>query len=346
MEEQTIQQEQEQQQQPITNPETEQDYSTQNVQDSGTIPEDAPQTEEEHEIALTEDGELEFSNDFLGISDKNEEQKTDNANEKKTTPQPEKASTPNLYSPEELKSIPFERWDRGRLPAEIAAYYDAVQSQLTARQRVEQVRNAPMPNVLGEEPKPYTAKELVEAANKLAIERLGIKEEDFDPNYEEEHRAAVDLAKAELIQKRNYDVAVYKQRESEINELRNFNIGLANIPDFDGFSKWYDNALRTVGKTNEQVQSELIDIARNHGARAVMQIITDWYNAYSGHRQQNVNRLMGQSRQTPAPKAKVPPRLEGTQGGNNTNGKTYNMREFGQLDDDAQAQALMDMGIV
>ena len=46
------------------------------------------------------------------------------------------------------------------------------------------------------------------------------------------------------------------------------------------------------------------------------------------------------------PRAKTPPTLESTHGGNYEGRKSYNMRDFSKLDDDEQAQALIDMGIV
>lgn len=324
-----------------------------------------PAPESEPEIGITSDGEVKFSDSFFGDYGRDKSDKTDGTDiergnadvqgERTVPEQPnsEQAAQADtgaaqgelLYSPEELRSTPFEQWDRAKLPKEIADYYDAVKEQLEQRRNAEKIKNAPMPNMLGEEPKPYTAKELVKDANKLAMERLGIKDEDdFDPDYDAEHRAAVDLAKAELIQQRNTNIAMYQQRTSELNELRDFNARLVAMPDFNGFSKWYDNALVKVGKTNEQVQAELFNIAQHYGGRAVIQQLTNWYGMYRQEAAKQVQQVQQQAQQTPRPK--TPPTLESTQGGSQNNRKTYNMREFGQLDDDAQTQALMDMGIV
>lgn len=350
MEEQIAQQTQEQQQpqpeqyspqQPeATNPETEPENT------NTSIPEDAPAPE----VTITEDGEIDFKDSFFGISEEPQKKETDKEPEKATAPT---ATTPptNLYSPEELSSIPFENWDRGRLPSEIASYYDEVRNQLLRRQRAEQIRNTPMPNVLGEEPKPYTPKELIADANKLAMERLGVKEDDFDPEYDAEHRAAVDIAKSELLQQRNYDVAAYKQRAFEVNELMNFNAGLANLPDYDKFASWYVNAVQKAGKTNEQIQRELLLVAQQKGCREVIRIVSKWYNdfrhqTFQQAQAQATQQTQATQQQTQTPKTKIPPKLESSQGGNTTNRKTYDMRNFGQLDDDAQAQALIDMGIV
>ena len=299
------------------------------------LPEDEPvsdiQDREEPEIAVTSDGEVKFSDDFFD----------DDYGKAPEVSKPEqKPETPNLYSPEELRNTPFEQWEKARLPQEIASYYDAVREQLDTRQKVEQVRNAPMPPVMGSAPQPYTPKDLVADANKLAMERLGITDEmDFEPEYDAEQRAALDLARYELIQQRNQAIATYNQRAGEMRELQDFNARLVSMPDYGAFNQWYENALVKVGKTNEQIQAELTNIAQNYGGRAVISQVMNWYNMYKAEKQQ-------QAKAQKTPRAKVPPQLESTQGGNAGNHKVYNMRDFGNLDADEQAQALMDMGIV
>ena len=349
MDEQTTQQEQSQQfqQQQVTNQEAEQQDK-----EEPTLQEDAPQVEqqqsqEEPEIGITEDGEVTFKDGFFGDFSKKAEEDVTNKQPSTTTPQ---QTTPNYYTDEELQNIPFEQWDMARMPEEVRRYAEVLNKQREiqfkqqrAQQQAEQIRNTPMPNLLGEEPKPYTPKELVESANKLAMERLKIKEDDFDPEYDAEHRAAVDIAKNDLIQQRNYEAAVYRQKATEFNDLMNFNANLVKIPDYDKFSEWYDNAIQKIGKTNQQVQNELVSVAQQRGCYEVMRIIQSWYKTF---KQQAAQQAQAVEVKPQKEKAKIPPKLESTQGGNTSNRKTYNMRDFGQLDDDAQAQALIDMGIV
>jgi len=321
------------------------------------LPEDVPETadepaQEEPEIGLTSDGEVKFRDGFFGDYGKKEDsgngdQAGTDGGDDEHPPAAESNvdGAQRLYSPEELRTTPFEQWDRARLPKEIAAYYDAVSAQLTARQKAAEVKNAPLPPILGDAPKPYTPKELVEDANKLAMEKLGITDAmDFDPEYDAEQRAAVDLAKAELIQRRNYDMASYQQRAQEFSELRDFNARLVSSPDFASFDKWYGQTLKKVGKTNEQVQAGLYEIARTHGGRAVIQQLQTWYRMFRDETAA-AQQQAAQVKQTPRVK-RQPPKLESTQGGSTGGRRTYNMREFSQLDDDAQARALIDMGLV
>ena len=185
------------------------------------------------------------------------------------------------------------------------------------------------------------------------MERLGITDAmDFDPEYDAEHRAAVDLAKAELIQKRNYDVAVYQQRSMEFKELQDFNVQLVSLPvslpDFNQFNQWYLNTLTKIGKTDEQIKAGLYALAQSRGGREVIRQVKGWYNMYKqemAQQAQQAQQVQQLRNQTPRV-TKQPPKLESTQGGSTGPRRTYNMREFSQLDDDAQARALIYMGLV
>lgn len=334
MEEQIAQQTQEQpQQEQYSSPEVE------NKDINGSIPEDAP----EPEVSLNDEGELNFRDGFFG------DIKDDEPDESKTQqiPAVNQKQTLDYYTTEELQNTPFEKWDKNKLPEQVKTYYDVVAKQLELRQLSERVRNAPMDDIIGEAPKKYTAKEIADEARKEAMKKLGITETDeFSPDFDEEQRAAVDMARLEILQRMQREQALYDDRVAQCKELNAFNASLVQLPDFNQFNQWYLGKLKQIGKTHEEINNGLRVLAQKNGARAIINEVSSWYRDFKKEIGQYNQPLQTLSVKKSHSKSNIPPQLESTQGGNASSVRTYNMRDFGQLDDDAQAQALIDMGIV
>lgn len=285
---------------------------------------------------LDEDGNVNFGDEFFG--------------DVKDTPNNE----PNFYTEDELRNTPYEQWDESRLDGDIHKYTPIVREQLqqrNAQARAQNLQNIPLPSDITEV-KPYTPKELSDDAMRLACEKLGIEDpEDFD-DYEPEHRAAMNLAMNELIEKRNTDVQGYQRGQSEWGQLQNFNAELSQRPDFNEFNQWYMGKLQEAGVTAEQVNAGLYQYARRNGNRfsLIPQIIGTWYMEYQRERGNNSRQPMGRSGYgMPARsrrRASSPPVLESTRGNDYGGRRSINMRNFSEMDDDGQAAALMRMGVV
>ena len=290
-------------------------------QDDSTFDEplSAPQEDlGESEVAVDDSGEVSFSDDFFGdVKD-----------------EPEQEPLP-YYSDEELQNTPYEQWDFNRMPEPVKQYMNALNQQTMARQRQQAIQQRQPPQFLNEV-KQYTPRELAQESQKLAIEQLGIDEDDFD-EYEPEHQAALTLAQNELLQKRNAEVRNYQRNIGEYNQLQAFNQRLAAQPDFKDFDAWHSARLRTKGLTQQQIDAGLMQLANDRGFGAVQQVLGEWYREFQAER--------GRHRGFSRARNLRPPVLEGTRGGDSAD-RSYNMRNFGEMDSDAQARALMDMGIV
>ena len=302
--------------------------------------------EPEAEIApdgarLGADGNVEFGENFFG--DVHEKTKDEARNE------------PKYYTDDELRATPYEQWDTERLSGDISKFVPIVREQLQHRQaqsRAQTIENIPMPSDI-QEVKPYTPHELSEEAMKLACEKLGLEApEDFD-DYEADHRAAMQLAMNELMEKRNAEVAGYQRGQSEWGQLQKFNAELSRRPDFEDFNEWYRGKLQEAGVTAEQVNAGLYQYARSNGNRfsVIPQIIGTWYGEYqrerSGNRQPRYEaRTARYPQPNTAARRSKPPVLESTRGNDYGGRKRINLETFGDLDSDEQASALMRMGLV
>ena len=297
------------------------------VQDDNGLPSDG---------ISVKDGEVEYSDDFFGDIPKEEAE--------------EVHEEPKYYSNDELKNTPFEQWDKNRLQGDVRDFYPIVQEQIrqrNARQAVQQaaqnMQNAPMPEFMAE-PKHYTPHELAEEAKKLACEKLGIDDPSDYDNFEEEHQAAFSMAMQELVQKNWSDSQAYERGKSEWQQLQRFNAELAAQPDFNDFNQWYMNALQARGLTHDQVNNYLYQTALKNGNRfsLIGQMIGNWYREY--RQSKGTQGLQQRGKQNA--RAKTPVQLEGTGGNAPEMRRRVDMSRFGELDDDAQAEALMRMGIV
>lgn len=312
-----------------------------------TEPEPEPEPEPAElktDWGITEDGEIEFSDDFLSDTEKNlfpnrtPEEPEQGQPTQQSEPQPEQ---PQYYTPEELANTPYEQWDINRLNGDVKNFVPIVQQQIAQRQAYAQAqagqRQAAQDQLSNYIPAPvqYSPKELAEAAQKLAVEKLGLESpEEFD-EYEVEHRAALSLAMQELSGQRQSEIANYQRASGEYQQLQNFNRQLASQPDFKEFYTWYEGKLKARKLTPQMVNDALWNNAVNNGGNFsyIAGLMGNWYREF---------------RQTKAtrPKAQKPPTLESTRGKSYEGTGGVNLSDFGDMDSERQAQTLIKMGIV
>ena len=273
-------------------------------------------------VTLTPEGDLEFKDEFF-----------DNiGNDDPVTPKP--------YTQDELKSTPFEYWDVNRLEGDIRDYVPIVRDQMMRRQMEQQLSMRPETPPIVNAPQQYTPKELAEAAQKLACEKLGLDDPDDFDEYEGEHQAALNLAMQELSQQRNAELAAYQRVSQGYQDLQNFNAALVRQPDYIEFDRWFSGKLQEAGVTAAQVNAGLQEYARRSGGdyNSLKGVISGWYQEFQQEKRAQ--------RGTPIRRANRPPVLESPRGNSYEGRRTMDMRKFGSLDEDAQARALMRMGIV
>ena len=331
MDEQTMQQEQTQESSFET--ELEQTEAIDDIPEDGPLS-DIKEYEPEPEISI-QDGEVKFSDDFFDDvpDDKHSE----------PTEQEKQEEKPNYYTDEELQNIPAGQWDKARMPDDVKRYYEAFLNQQAAYARQQEIQQrAQTPPPFLTQPKQLTPKELHEEAMKIAVQKLGLKDADDFDTYEGEHLAALAIARAEILEKNAAENADYQRKASEYQNWQMFSGSLAIQPDFNEFHQWYLDEVRNNGNTPEQIDAGLKNLALTQGFGAVQQIWSEFYRQFRGSKAQNKRPVQSMQRT----RAKTPPKLESTRGGNVINSKVYNMRDFGNLDADEQAQALIDMGIV
>lgn len=309
-----------------------------------TNPEPEQQPEAQPDITLDHEGNLNFSDEFLDYD------KTEYQHDEQPVEEPQEKA-PSLYSDEELNSIPYEQWDKARMPKEAVAYYEAAAKQWQARanqERIqEQMRQAPLPDFLQTPPKQFTPKELAAEARKLAMQKLGLKDgDDFSPDYDEEHRAAVDMARQEIMQSKQLEVIRYNQFLAEYQELNNFNARFSQMPDFPAFNQWYINTLTKIGKTDAEVKNALHEMAKTYGPAEVQKQLASWYQRFKNETaQQPVQQPSMPQSKTRKARAR-PAVLESTRGGDSRPSNAgYDARDFGRMTQEQQIQALMDMGL-
>lgn len=280
----------------------------------------APLPEEtEPEVGVTEDGEVNFRDDFFGdVKDEPE------------------AEAPKYYTAEELTDTPYEEWDIERLPEDVRRYADIVRSQMVARQAQAQRPQRPTTPPGYEAPHEYTPKELAEDAQKLAVQKLGLTDADEFDDYEPEHRAALNMAMQELVQKDYAARQTYARVTREYQDLQRFNDEMTRRPDWLEFDRWFAGRMKAENLTPEQVNAALSAAVNSNGGgnwSAVQKAMTQWYREFQAGKQSGRGR------------AQRPPALESTSSGYEGRG-SINLRDFGDMDMDRQAQALMKLGIV
>ena len=275
-------------------------------------------TSDKGNISLTDDGDVEIRDEFFGDLGR-------------------EPDTSKPYTAEELRNTPFEQWDEARMQGDVREYLPIYREQMQRRQIEQQIAQRPAEPPMFSAPQQYTPKELADEAQKLACERLGLDDPDDFDEYEGEHRAALNLAMQELANKRNAEVAQYQRVANDYRELQNFNAQLVQQPDYPEFDRWFSGKMREAGVTSQQVNAGLMEYVRQSGGdfRNVQGVLSNWYQEFRSER--------GQRR--PAPRNRHPV-LESTRGSGYEGRRSVNMRNFGNLDPDAQARELMRMGYV
>ena len=291
-------------------------------------------------VRLSEDGNLEFGDEFFG----------DMPDSAESEPK-----APNYYTDEELAQIPFQQWDMSRLNGElpVSKFIPIVQGQLQRAQVNRQSQtweNRPLPSGITE-PKAYTPKELNEAALKLACEKLGIEDADDFDSYENEHKAAYELAAQELIQRRNAEMSGYQNALQSWNANNRYQAELTQRADFPEFQQWYVKECQRAGYSPEQVEVALYEAVKQNGNNfgIVQQTVENWYQVFSSQKQHSKPTQRGNNKpygMRSQRMTRVPPVLESTRGNNYAGRASIRAEDFAGLTDDEQAAALMNMGVV
>ncbi len=282
------------------------------------------------EVSIDSNGDVQFREDFFGdVKDEPEA--------------PDYHEAPQYYTTDELKATPYENWDINRLPEQFREYADIVRGQLEQRRiqaqaqtQIQSRGNVP-PGY--EAPHQHTPKELAEEAQRLALEKLGLEDADDFDDYEPEHRAALQMAMNEISQRDYAAKQEYARVSREYQELQRFNAELVRRPDYTEFNNWFDARMKAEGLTPQQVNAALqgaVDAGRGNNWGTIQRALTQWYGEFLSGKQQY---------RTAGTRTQRPPVLESTGSGYEGRG-SVNLRDFGEMDMDRQAQALMRMGIV
>lgn len=304
------------------------------------MPEEPSKPEANEELApdglrLNEDGNIEFGAEFFG--------------DMKDSPEEEPPAV-NWYTDKELEEIPFQQWDMSRLNGDIPVSKIApiVQRQLQQAQVQRQVQNVekiPLPPEIAEV-KPYTPQELNAEALKLACEKLGISDVDEYDSYENEHKAAYELASRELIQRREAEIASYQTAARTWPECNKYLAGLSQRPDNNEFNEWVAAQCQKQGVTIDQVNAGLYNTARQNGNNfaIIPQFIEGLYREFQQAKPKpKAANVRGFRR---VPRNPAPAVLEST-GGNNYAGRpSIRAEAFANMTNEEQAQALMELGYV
>ena len=302
-----------------------------NLSEKSQHQETQPSETEEPEISVDAEGEVKFRDDFFG--------------DVENIKQPEKTEvteqTQNYYTDEELQNTPYDQWADERMPEDVKRYKKFYQAQMAKQQQNAQtMQQRPAQPLFMQEPHQYTTKELTDEAKSIAAQNLGLDDVDDFDSYDDEHRAALDLARQELLQKRQSEISDYQRRTTELKSLNDFYYALSSRPDYAEFDGWLSQQLKEANMTPVQLNERFRDFAQKSGERysEIQNLVSSWYGTFQNwKKQQHVS---------PHSRAARPPVLESTRSGNAEGRKSFNLKDFGALDADEQAKALMDMGIV
>lgn len=273
----------------------------------------------EASVTVSEYGELEFGDKFFDTEDDKEpEQKQENQD------------APKLYTDDELKATPYQNWDRARIPAEFQRYFDIAAAQMAeaqARAQQEQQRAQFEQQISTEAPRPITRDELKARATEIAKKALNLDADDELDMYDSDHMAAYQMAISDV----QGEQAAAQRDYADRVQFNRFSYELSRQPDFGKFDEYMNAEFQRMGTTPKDA---LVMFAQRYGRQAAAQYISNMY---------------GKFRQTTAPKPTAqPPKLPvvETSGGNVTAKRTVDLNRFGEMDAEAQANALITMGIV
>ena len=268
---------------------------------------------------------------------------------------------PAFYTPEELGNTPLDDIDTARLPEGAREYLPIVKRNMDiARQTIDtlQRQNAALIQQLqgmsgqgasGQAPARNDRpdfKALASQAAKLAKERLGLGEDDdLDMTYEPEHVVAFHMAMREIADR---SAAAQAQETLNARNARNewseYTARLTARPDFAARDKWITERLTRAGKSPAMLRDYLRRTGDTAGA---MRVIEAWNQMYDAEHAR-IQAQTGQAVKNQARPARKPPVLEGAAGVDAGGRKSMNLRAFGELEDDAEAQAnaLRELGLI
>lgn len=304
---------------------------------------EAPGKLEDDGVALDDDGELQFGDKFFDTY--REDFGAPQDGQEAGQAQNPVATPPAFYTADELKSFDsIDQIDPARFPEAMQPYLPVIRDYVLALQRqvgllrsMEASRSAPRPQA--QAPHPMEHKEIAALARKVAAERLGVKPEDLDA-YDSEHVAALSLAVQEVAARNKAEVAAWQGQVQAQQDLQRFAVDLASQPDFQQFDTWVTGRLASAGMSADQL---LLYVQQTGDLAGVQRAVAEMYREW---------KLQGaqapQGAQQPRPQGAVPPKVPVVESANGAAQvrKTVDLRGFGDMDDDSQARALIEMGLV
>lgn len=307
---------------------------------------EAPGKLEDDGVALDDDGELQFGDKFFDTYREDFGAPQDGQEAGQT--QNPVATPPAFYTADELKSFDsIDQIDPARFPEAMQPYLPVIRDYVLALQRqvgllrsMEAAHNVPRPQTQAPQaPRPMEHREIVALARKVAAERLGVKLEDLDA-YDSEHVAALSLAVQEVAARNKAEVAAWQGQVQAQQDLQRFAVDLASQPDFQQFDAWVTGRLASAGMSADQL---LLYVQQTGDLAGVQRAVAEMYREW---------KLQGaqapQGAQQPRPQGAVPPKVPVVESANGAAQvrKTVDLRGFGDMDDDSQARALIEMGLV
>ncbi|MBR1603842.1 MAG: hypothetical protein IJ667_10435 [Synergistaceae bacterium] len=286
---------------------------------------EAPQPElpKDSEIGVNEDGELTISDDFFSEASEAKQQEPE---------QPEQGLSDDYF-----RDTPFEQWDESKLTGDVTYYVQFVKEQLARRQaqanfmaqqaELQKQQEAQLP-------KPYTAKELADDANKLARERLGLDADEEIDMYDPEHYAAMQQAVNELNAQREEQISKAKNLNQAQAQFGQYWADLSSKSYFNDFDSWITGVLNKSGKSPQMLADY---IQRTGDFEGAQRVLNTWQNAYLQQKQANRNQVKTNARI---------PSIENANNAVQTGGRRFNLAAFKEMDDEQQAQALINAGYV
>ena len=274
----------------------------------------------DNEIGVDDNGDLTISNSFF-----NDESKPESPQ-----PKPEEQGLSDDY----LRDTPFEQWDESKIKGDVSRYLPFMKEQLARRQaqanfiqQQQQIQQQNAENI----PKPYTPKELAADGKKLAAQRLGLDSDEDIDMYEPDHYAAMQQAVKELNEQREAQIRNYQGLSQAQMNFGAYMADLQARPYFKDFDNFFTASLAKTGQTPQMV----IDYVKRTGKYNDLQRTVETMHRRYLEMQHNANKS----------KARVP-NVENTNNAAAIGGRVFNLSAFKEMNDDEQAQALINAGYV
>lgn len=317
---------------------------------------EAPGKLEADGIALDDDGELQFGDKFFDTyrEDFGAPQDAQGTGQGQPPAEPAQATPPPaFYTADELKSFEsIDQIDPARFPEAMQPYLPVIRDYVLGLQRqvgllrsMEASRSAPRPQTQAPQaPRLMEHKEIAALARKVAAERLRVKPEDLD-TYDPEHVAALGLAVQDIAARNKAEVAAWQGQAQAQQDLQRFAVDLASQPDFQQFDAWVTGRLASAGMSADQL---LVYVQQTGDLAGVQRAVTEMYREWKSQGAQAPQGAQPQSPQQQKPQGAVLPKVPVVESANGAaqGRKTVDLRGFGDMDDDSQARALIEMGLV